>query len=75
MRKKDPNKYPKGLNAAKVRAIIDYYDRHQGDDLAAHEILTAKEAATTWMCVPTDLVAAIRTMINRRRKPRKPRRA
>jgi hypothetical protein len=37
MRSKDPNKYPPGLNAQRVREIIDHYD-NQTDEEAAAEL-------------------------------------
>lgn len=38
--KKDPNIYPPGLNAKKVRQIIDFYENPSDED-AAIEIATA----------------------------------
>ena len=61
--KKDPNIYPPGLNAKKVRQIIDYYD-NQSDEDAAIEIATAPSASeTTWIAVPAKLVPKIRKLI------------
>jgi len=38
MRSKDPNKYPPGLNAQRVREIIDHYDNQtEGEALAEDE--------------------------------------
>ena len=66
--KKDPNKYPPGLTAAKVRQIIDHYDR-QTDEEAAEEIESAPAAqGVIWMQVPNDLVPQVRKLIQRRRK-------
>ncbi len=61
--KKDPNIYPPGLNAKKVRQIIEFYD-NQSDEDAAVEIATAPSAAeTTWIAVPAKLVPKIRKLI------------
>ena len=66
--KKDPNKYPRGLNAKKVQEIIDYYD-HQTDEEAAEEIASAPRVqGAIWMQVPNDLVQKVREMIARRKK-------
>jgi hypothetical protein len=66
--KKDPNKYPPGLDAAKIRRIIDYYD-HQTDEEAAEEIENAPAAkGAIWMQVPNELVPKIRELIAKRRK-------
>lgn len=63
MKKKDPNVYPPGLNAKKVRQIIEYYE-NQTDEEAAIEIATAPSAAdTTWIPVPARLVPKIRKLI------------
>jgi len=38
MRSKDPNTYPPGLNAQRVREIIDHYDNQTEEEaLAEHE--------------------------------------
>ena len=61
--KKDPNIYPPGLNARKVRQILDHYE-NQSDDDAAIEIATAPSASeTTWIPVPSRLVSKIRKLI------------
>lgn len=62
-RKKDPNVYPSGLNARKVRQILDFYE-NQSDEEAAAEIATAPSASeTTWIAVPARLVPKIRKLI------------
>jgi hypothetical protein len=33
--KKDPNRYPKGLDREKVKAIIDYYEKQSDADAVA----------------------------------------
>jgi hypothetical protein len=61
--KKDPNIYPPGLNAKKVRQIIEFYE-NQSDEDAAVEIATAPSASeTTWIAVPAKLVPKIRKLI------------
>jgi response regulator of citrate/malate metabolism len=66
--KKDPNKYPKGLNAAKVRRIIDHYD-HQTDEESAREIETARVVkATSWIEVPIELLPKVRKLLAQYRK-------
>ena len=68
-KKKDPNVYPPGLNAAKVKRIIDYYDR-QTDEEAAREIATAPSAEpTAWVEVPIELLPRVRRLIAQRKKP------
>jgi hypothetical protein len=63
MKKKDPNVYPPGLSAKKVRQILEYYE-NQTDEEAAIEIATAPSASeTTWIPVPKKLVPKIRRLI------------
>jgi hypothetical protein len=60
---KDPNRYPKGLDRRKVRAIIEYYD-HQSDASAIAEAEAAyRRRSTSLMEVPVKLVPAVREMI------------
>jgi hypothetical protein len=66
--KKDPNVYPPGLNAAKVKRIIDYYDRQTAEE-AAEEITSAPLAGpTAWIEVPQELVPKVRKLIASHKK-------
>ena len=67
-KRKDPNVYPKGLNAKKVAEIIAYYDARQDVDLAEEADHTRVEGPTSWMEVPTYLVPEVRSLIARRKK-------
>jgi hypothetical protein len=67
-KKRDPNVYPPGLNAAKVKRIIAYYDR-QTDEEAAREIATAPSVGpTVWVQIPQKLLPAVRKLIAQHRK-------
>ena len=62
----DPNRYPKGLNRRKVRALINYYD-HQTDAEAIAEAETAyRKRSTALVQVPVKLLPAVRELIARR---------
>jgi len=37
MKRKDPNKYPPGLNARRVQAIIDHYDNQSEEEALAED--------------------------------------
>jgi hypothetical protein len=66
--KKDPNRYPEGWNAAKVRRVVEHYE-NQSDEEAAAEIEQAKEVESpTWIRVPAELVQEVEKLIQRRRK-------
>lgn len=63
MKSKDPNIYPRGLDAAKVKRIIDQYDR-QSPREAADEIASAPRVnATAWIEVPQSLLPRIRKLL------------
>jgi hypothetical protein len=65
--KKDPNRYPPGLNAAKIRKIIDYYDKQSSEE-AAQEILKAPLATDmAWIQVPVKLIPQIQKLLGKRR--------
>jgi len=64
--KKDPNRYPKGLNRKKVRALIDHYD-HQTDAEAIAEAEAAyRKRSSVLIEVPVKLLPAVRELIHRR---------
>ena len=51
----DPNMYPPGLDAEKVRKILDHYE-NQSDEDAAAEIEAAYDEVATIIEVPNELV-------------------
>ncbi len=64
-KKKKPVKqrYPKGWNEKRVKAVIEYYD-NQTDEEAAAEYEAAMEfEGQSMMLVPTELVPEIRKLI------------
>ena len=64
-KKKKPVKqrFPKGWNEKRVKAVIEYYD-NQTDEEAVAEYEAAMEIeGQSMMLVPTDLVSAIRRLI------------
>lgn len=72
--KADPNRYPPGLDAVKVQAIIDYYD-NQTEEEAVAEIENAEWVGPpgeiegeTWVSVPNELVPAVHELLDRQAK-------
>jgi hypothetical protein len=64
-KKPDPNRYPPGLNARKVKALIEHYEK-QSDEEAIAEADAAYERRTTSMIeVPNVLLPKIRRLISR----------
>lgn len=63
MAKKDPNKYPKGLDAAKVKRIVEHYESQTEDEAVAEDEAAFGEGGTTVMEVPTRLVDQVLALI------------
>jgi len=63
--KKDPNRYPRGLNRKKVQELIDYYEK-QSDDEAIAEMEAAPDANFTVMAIPLELVPQVERLIAKR---------
>lgn len=63
MKKKDPNKYPKGWNAAKVRAIIDHYDNQTEEEAIAEDDAAWANSKYCAVPVPNELVGEVNKLI------------
>lgn len=63
MNRKDPNVYPRGLNAAKVRRIIGHYDRQIQEEAAAEIASAPLVEPTTWVEVPEALLPRVRKLL------------
>jgi hypothetical protein len=66
--RKDPNKYPRGWNAARVRRVIDYYERQSDEEAAAEDEAASSKRKVTTMQVPLKLVPTVRRLIARHRR-------
>ena len=65
-RRRDPNRYPKGLDRRKVRRLVAYYE-HQTDDEAISEAEAAyRDSKSTMMQIPNKLVPKVRKLITKR---------
>jgi hypothetical protein len=64
--KKDPNRYPKGLNRRKVQAIIAHYESQTEEQAVAEDEAVYKSNRVTMMGVPVDLVPKVQKLIARR---------
>jgi len=65
-RKKDPNRYPKGLNRMKVQAILDHYENQTEDDAVAEDEAAFNDNTITMMAVPVELVPQVQKLIAKR---------
>ena len=63
---KDPNRYPKGWDAKKVRALAEHYEKQSGSDAAAEDDAAYADGTYTMMAVPHALVAKVQKLIARR---------
>ena len=67
MRQSDPNQYPPGLDAEKVREVISHYDGQSDDDAAAEDDAAFSEQdGQTMIAVPRDLVPKVLDLIEQR---------
>jgi hypothetical protein len=64
-RKKDPDRYPKGLNPEKVRDLIDFYE-NQSDDISEIASEAAPSNDFTVMAIPIELVPQVQRLIAKR---------
>ena len=61
----DPNVYPPGLDAKKVREIIAYYDSLTEEEWVAHSEYAYENPYTVDVLVPKELLSTVRDMIAR----------
>lgn len=66
--RKDSNKYPRGWSAARVRRVIDYYERQTDEEAAAEDEASFSKRKVTTMQVPLKLVPTVRRLIARHRR-------
>ena len=62
---KDPNDYPYGWDANRVKELLQHYE-NQSDDEAAEEDDTAfYSSGETVMVIPNELVPAVRALMSK----------
>jgi hypothetical protein len=64
--RRDPNRYPKGLNRKKVQELTDYYENQTDDEAIAEAESAYHDKATSMMQIPKDLVPEVRKLIAKR---------
>jgi hypothetical protein len=65
-KRKDPNRYPKGLNRKKVQAIIAHYENQTDDEAIAEDEAAYNDPSFRMMQVPNELVPKVRRLIAKR---------
>jgi hypothetical protein len=65
-RRRDPNRYPKGLDRGKVRRLTSYYENQTDDEAIAEAEAAYRDSKTTMMQIPNKLVPKVRKLIAKR---------
>jgi len=60
------NRFPSGWNEARVRRVLEHYDRQTEEEAVAEDEATFRRRDQTVMVVPKPLVPAITRLIERR---------
>jgi hypothetical protein len=69
------NRFPKGWNEARVKAVIDHYETQTEEEAIAEDEAVFRSRTQTVMVVPKALVPAITKLITSRQNGRKKRAA
>jgi hypothetical protein len=64
-KRKDPNRYPKGLSRSKVAALIALYDHQSDEDAIAEAEAAYRKRSAALIEVPVKLLPAVRKLIAR----------
>jgi hypothetical protein len=67
---KKRNRFPKGWNEARVRAVLEHYESQTEDEAVAEDEAAFRSREQTVMVVPKRLVPAITKLITTRRSGR-----
>ena len=62
---KKANRFPKGWDEARVRAVLEHYEKQTEDEAVAEDEAAFRKRGQTVMVVPTPLVSAITKLITR----------
>ena len=62
---KRKNRFPKGWDEARVRAVLEHYENQTEDEAVAEDEAAFRKRGQTVMVVPTPLVSAITRLITR----------
>ena len=66
MKKKDPNRYPKGWNRKKVEELIEHYDNQTDEEAIAEAEAAYRKRQSSLIEVPIKLLPEVRKLIARR---------
>jgi hypothetical protein len=60
------NKYPKGWNEKKVKAVIRHYENQTDEEAVAEDEAAYRSSRITMMAVPNELVPQVQKLISKR---------
>ncbi|MBI4861795.1 MAG: hypothetical protein HY815_16285 [Candidatus Riflebacteria bacterium] len=63
--RRDPNRYPIGWSADRVKAVIKHYESQTADDAIAEADRAFVNAKQEWVAIPLELVPVIRELLAR----------
>lgn len=64
---KKQNRFPSGWSEARVRRLLEYYERQSDVEAVAEDEAAYRSTTTTVMKVPVKLVPAVRALLAKRR--------
>jgi hypothetical protein len=67
-KRKDPNRYPPGLNATKVKKIIEYYDKLNEDEIIGEFEQACDRHDSAMVQIPRRLLDRFRRFLMEERK-------
>lgn len=62
-KKRDPNRYPPGWDAARVRAVLEHYENQTEDEAVAEDEAAFADPNSTVMVIPHELVPAVHALL------------
>jgi hypothetical protein len=65
MKHKDPNVYPKGLNARKVRSLLAFYESQSDEDAIAEAEAAYRKRKSALIEIPVRLLPQVRRLLRR----------
>lgn len=71
---KKRSSFPKGWDEARVRAVIEHYEKQSEDEAVAEDEAAFRKRGQTVMVVPTQFVSAITRLISKKESTAIPRR-
>ena len=64
--RREPDRYPKGLNRKKVQQLIDYYENQSDAEAIAEAEAAYRDPKSAMMQIPLELVPKVRKLLAKR---------